>query len=483
MAITVKQLEALTAADKGRTLTDGGSLKGQVYVARDGTVTVQFRFAYKFNKASKTVSVGTWPKLGLADIRKRRDQIRMQVRDARASHGLDPVALRRQQADDVVAARELERLRLQAEQEIEVARIEADKQEALLHQRQRRQDLAAMQARMTVRELFAQWQRLELARRADRGIEAERSFKADVFPLLGDMAAADVKKAHVQEVIDTIKARATGNQTMTRTAKKTLADLRQMFGFAMDRDYIEADPTARIKKAKIGKDIERDRVLSEPELIDLFQKLPLAAMADTSMLALRLQLATVARIGEILGARWENVDFERRLWTLPETKNGKRHEISLSDFALHQLRQLKEVTGLTPWLFPATRSRKDRPDFADHVCEKTVTKQVGDRQRPGDKALTGRSKHVDALVLVGGKWTPHDLRRTGATMMAELGALPDVVERCLNHAEEKKVKRIYQRAQYEGPMREAWRLLGERLTLLEQRAKGERKNAVTMRVA
>ena len=154
MAITVKQLEALTAADKGRTLTDGGSLKGQVYVARDGTVTVQFRFAYKFNKASKTVSVGTWPKLGLADIRKRRDQIRMQVRDARASHGLDPVALRRQQADDVVAARELERLRLQAEQEIEVARIEADKQEALLHQRQRRQDLAAMQARMTVRELF-----------------------------------------------------------------------------------------------------------------------------------------------------------------------------------------------------------------------------------------------------------------------------------------------------------------------------------------
>ncbi|MEZ5643628.1 MAG: hypothetical protein R3E99_00430 [Burkholderiaceae bacterium] len=56
----------------------------------------------------------------------------------------------------------------------------------------------------------------------------------------------------------------------------------------------------------------------------------------------------------------------------------------------------------------------------DHVCVKTVTKQVGDRQRPGAAPMSGRSKDVDALVLPGGKWTPHDLRRTAATTMAEL---------------------------------------------------------------
>ena len=54
--------------------------------------------------------------------------------------------------------------------------------------------------------------------------------------------------------------------------------------------------------------------------------------------------------------------------------------------------------------------------------------------------------------------------------MAELGALPDVVEKCLNHTEVGKVKRIYQRAQYEGPMREAWKLLGSRLALLQDKA-------------
>ncbi|MEZ5643629.1 MAG: tyrosine-type recombinase/integrase [Burkholderiaceae bacterium] len=95
---------------------------------------------------------------------------------------------------------------------------------------------------------------------------------------------------------------------------------------------MDADPTARVKKARIGADVERDRVLSEAELILLFQKLPLAGLASTSQLALLIQLATAARIGEVLAARWEHVDsLKRRRLTLPETKNGKRHEVWLSD--------------------------------------------------------------------------------------------------------------------------------------------------------
>ena len=64
--------------------------------------------------------------------------------------------------------------------------------------------------------------------------------------------------------------------------------------------------------------------------------------------------------------------------------------------------------------------------------------------------------------------------------MAELGALPDVIEQCLNHAEVGKVKRIYQRAQYEGPMREAWKVLGSRLALLQGMAAGRVTNVVPL---
>lgn len=480
--ITELELRALNLGDHGKSISMGKSLYGMVRVGADGTVSVHVSWRFKVAGKGREKRIGTWRAKGgmsLKAIFSERERLAVMVRETG-----DPIARREAEEAEQLKQREIERQRGEAQHEAELLKIEADKQAAILVQQQRLQDLAAMQARLTVRGLFEQWQRLELVRRADRGAEAERSFKADVFSLIGDMAVADVTKAHIQEIADTIKARATPQQNMVRTAKKTVADLRQMFGFALDRDYVETDPTARIKKAKIGKDVERDRVLDEAELIDLFQKLPKAGLADSSLIALLLQLATVARIGEVLGARWDCVDFERRTWTLPETKNGKRHVINLNDFALVQLQRLQEITGLTPWLFPATRAKKDRPDFADHVCVKTVTKQVADRQRPGGTPMSGRSKHVDALVLVGGeKWTPHDLRRTGATMMAELGALPDVVEKCLNHTEEKKVKRIYQRAQYEGPMRDAWRLLGERLELLQARASGKASNVVTLKQA
>ncbi|MEN9438268.1 MAG: hypothetical protein RIR09_2923 [Pseudomonadota bacterium] len=478
MALTMLELKALGAADHGRRLTDGGSLKGKVYVARDGAVSVQFRFAYKFGGKFREVLVGTWPKADITTIRKDRDALRVKIQN-----GIDPVEQSQLVREQVQSDREADQLRLAAEREAELLKIEADRQDAVHQQQLRLQALAEKTARMTVRSLFDQWQRLELVQRADKGSEALRSFERDVFPLIGNVAAADVSKAHIQEIVDTIKSRATPTQNMVRTAKKTLADMRQMFGFALDRDYVDADPTARVKKARIGADVERDRVLSEAELILLFQKLPRSGLAATSQLALLIQLATAARIGEVLAARWEHVDFERRNLTLPETKNGKRHEIWLSDFALLQLKSLHESTGLTPWLFPATQAKKDQkdqPDFADHVCVKTVTKQVGDRQRPGDAPMTGRSKDVDALVLPGGKWTPHDLRRTAATTMAELGALPDVVEKCLNHTEVGKVKRIYQRAQYEGPMREAWKLLGSRLTLLQDMAHGRVTKVVSL---
>lgn len=66
----------------------------------------------------------------------------------------------------------------------------------------------------------------------------------------------------------------------------------------------------------------------------------------------------------------------------------------------------------------------------------------------------------------GGAWTPHDLRRTGATTMGELGVMGEVIERCLNHVEQNKLKRIYQRHELKTEQREAWRLLGERIALI-----------------
>jgi len=80
--------------------------------------------------------------------------------------------------------------------------------------------------------------------------------------------------------------------------------------------------------------------------------------------------------------------------------------------------------------------------------------------------MSRRSAKAQALLLPGGKWTPHDLRRTGATIMTAIGVLPEVAERCLNHTEENKIKRTYQRHSYAKEMTAAWRFLGEYLESL-----------------
>ena len=128
-----------------------------------------------------------------------------------------------------------------------------------------------------------------------------------------------------------------------------------------------------------------------------------------------------------------------------------------------KLALLRQFTGVSLYLFPSMR-------LDSGVCSKTITKQVADRQRGEAQPMRNRTKQTDALELAGGHWRPHDLRRTGATMAVELGISPEAVERCLNHTEQSKVKRIYQRASYATEKKRAWQMLGDKLARLEREA-------------
>ncbi|MFI3158304.1 MAG: tyrosine-type recombinase/integrase [Methylococcaceae bacterium] len=124
---------------------------------------------------------------------------------------------------------------------------------------------------------------------------------------------------------------------------------------------------------------------------------------------------------------------------------------------MEQFKLLKQIAKSDTWIF-------SNRDDSSHVCEKSIAIQIRGRQTT--TILCNRSKDSQALVLMDGKWTPHDLRRTGATLMGNLKIQPDVIEKCLNHTEENKVKRIYQRQKLEAEQAEAWRVLGDRLNLL-----------------
>ena len=80
--------------------------------------------------------------------------------------------------------------------------------------------------------------------------------------------------------------------------------------------------------------------------------------------------------------------------------------------------------------------------------------------------MSNRAANTNALVLPGGKWVPHDLRRTAASRMQALGVSSEVIDRCLNHTETNKVTRTYQRDDLIPQRVEAFNRLGTYLAVL-----------------
>ena len=367
-----------------------------------------------------------------------------------------------------------------------LARVEADRRQA--EDEGRRLAEAARQAataeaeaqalaaerRVTVRRLFEQWQRVELTPhrladgsrtgRKDGGQWVRESFERRLFPVLGDVAAEDVRKADLLAILDECKA-----EGRRRTANVLLADIRQMFRFAAEREIVQRNPLEGIRRASIGgKDVERDRILSDDELRALSHAVPRANMGTRSVAALWLILATACRVGEVMGARWEHVDVQRRTWYLPETKNERDHTIHLSDFALRQfetlagLRECRADGEPVPWVFPSANG-------SGRVCVKSLGKQLADRQRSAERRMSNRAKNTSALSLPGGKWTAHDLRRTAATLMARTGIATDTIDECLNHKLQSKVARVYIKDRRLAEQARAFDALGARLEQLISR--------------
>lgn len=315
---------------------------------------------------------------------------------------------------------------------------------------------------LTVQDLFDAW--VPDTNRKDKGAEIHRLFNRDVLPVVGDMALKSLTEKEFRAILDEVVDRGSN-----RMAVMLLGDLKQMFRWAEKRrpwkKLLEDNPVELIDAQKITSDdydgSERTHTLTTEDLKELTEKLPHAGLLKRSEFAIWIMLSCCCRIGEIIKAKWEHVDLNTGVWIIPKenAKNKIAHTVFLSDFALSYFRQLQELSGYSAWCYPDTSE-------TTHVCIKSTTKQIRDRQltAQGRKPMTNRSKKCDALILTGGDWVPHDLRRTGSTMLQKLGVTPEIIERVLNHVEPDKLRRTYQTYDYADEKREAWRLLGARLT-------------------
>lgn len=269
--------------------------------------------------------------------------------------------------------------------------------------------------------------------------EDKRILDRDIKPAWGNRKAKDITKRDVVLLLENIIKRGA-----PIAANRTFACVRRMFNFAVERDILNSTPCATIKAP--AKENQRDRCLSAQEIIDFWHGLETAPMSEASKLALKLQLVTAQRKGEILGAEWDEINFETRWWTIPESKakNGITQRVPLSELAIDLLNQIK-MNNKLDWLFPSTIN--NQPIRGESI----------------DRAIRRSDTHFQKRKIK--HFTPHDLRRTAATHMTEMGISRLVVSKILNHVDS-NITAIYDRHSYDAEKRNALEAWGNKLKQL-----------------
>jgi integrase len=280
--------------------------------------------------------------------------------------------------------------------------------------------------RDTVSALFGRYMDGENGKGGKRGdaaylAETRRTFAVDVLPVIGAMPVTEVSRRHIREILDSVVDRGSEGH-----ANHVLAYLRAFFGWCVEREKIDANPAAGIKKpAAPG---ERDRVLTDDEIAVFWRACD--ALNGVFGPLFKMLLLTGQRRGEVAEAVWTEFDLVNAIWHLPggRTKNGRPHDVALAPQMLAILDALPRWPT-TDLLFTAT----GRPLAGFDGARLRIAAIM--------QAITG--KPVEPFTI-------HDLRRTAASGMAGIGIAPHVVDKILNHSTGKisGIARIYNRHEY-----------------------------------
>jgi integrase len=304
----------------------------------------------------------------------------------------------------------------------------------------------------------------------------ERMLNHDIVPAWGKRKAADITKTDVVHLLEEIVV----DRGAPVMANNTFAVIRKMFNFAVERDILKYSPCIGVKSPAPSN--ARDRVLSETEIKTFWHKLDKAAMFPESKNALRLILITAQRPGEVIGMHTSEIDGE--WWTIPpeRTKNKKAHRVYLSDMAREIIKQsvnyiklIREIpTGreYNGFIFPSPRHGNSKP-IAPLALSIAVSRNLA------APVLDKNKKVIKTINKLGvDQFTPHDLRRTAATFMAEAGETDSVIDAILNHAKQGIIK-VYNQYRYDREKQAALESWARRLNSITTGSKAD--NVVPMR--
>jgi integrase len=231
--------------------------------------------------------------------------------------------------------------------------------------------------------------------------ETERLFRLHILPRWRGRMIRDINRRDVIEMVDRV---VDGGSPIA--ANRALTVTKTFFNWCVARDILTASPAQGVKPPTVEK--SRDRVLDDAELKLVWEAADQVGYPFGAMT--RLLITTGQRRDEVAKMRWEEVNFERRLWTLPRerVKADRPHEVPLSTLALDILKAAPRLAG-SPYVL-TTNGAAPSSGFAKN-------KRKLDGLLPADMR----------------PWRLHDLRRTCASGLARLGINLPVIEKVLNH--------------------------------------------------
>lgn len=382
MALTDTAIRKAKAGDKPRKLFDGHGL----FLLMHPNGSKYWRLQYRTAGKQKLLSLGVYPEVTLAEAREKQVQARKAIRN-----GQDPMAVKREQ-------KRSDKLRSELSFE-NVAREWHEKQ----------------QGRWT----------------ADHASCVLRSLERDIFPQLGGTPIQELTALNLLPALRQIEQR-----NALDIASRVLQRVSAVYRYAIATGRTTSNPATDLVGSLKTRKVAHRAALTRGQLPEFLNKLEAYDGQPITRLALKLIVLTFVRSGELRGARWDEVDFDRSEWRIPaeRMKMQTAHIVPLSQQALVVLYELQPLTSRYELVF-AGRSNYSKP-----MSENTLL-----------YAMYRMGYHSKATV--------HGFRATASTILNEMGCRPDVIERQLAHAERNKVRAAYHRSEYldeRRKMMQAW---------------------------
>lgn len=375
--LTNTQVDKAKSKDKEYSLSDGKGL--YLSVTTKNSKIWRFNYNKPFTKKRTEISLGKYPEISLAQARKIREEyLELLAQD------IDPKIYRQNIVDEEILKRE-------------------NTFEAVANKWREKKSLEVQPKTME-----KNWARLE----------------NHLFSKIGNVAVSEITPKMVIKAVEPLKARGVGD-----TLHRVIRLLNEVLNFAVNMGLIEFNKCVNVS-ANFSTHTAENNPTIRPELLPEF----LSDLDDSNSsiqgkILIKWQLLTMVRPKEAVSAEWQEIDFDKKTWTIPapKMKGGKRsHTVPLSRQAITLLEKIKSITGYKRFVF-----------------------QSGTNP---NKSMSSQTANRAIKLLVGGKYkdrlTAHGLRSIASTYLNEQLINYDVIEACLSHIIADQTRKAYNRSDY-----------------------------------